>query len=204
MDVISGSSRNFNRDGNQQAAVNLMAADATEQAIDAAADGDIDAGTATEVGSITATAAAEYGQRSNTRFTQTTRHWVAAGGGDDGSRKLMTSAPAAPHTVGSTSGTAAQIVASAGSRISRRMLGHLNRHRDAGVDDQQSISTAAEATTEQAIDAAADGDISTSDAAFVGSVSSQLAAEQAVGSRTGQQTTGVYGSGRKLVMAGSA
>jgi hypothetical protein len=199
MNVIIRSPRNFNS-GNQQAAVNLAAADATEQAIDAAADGDIDAGTAAAVGSFTATAAAEYGQRSNTRYTHTTRHWEASGT-DDGSRKLMTAVVTAHHTIGSASATAAQQLVSLGSNASRRMLAHINRHRDAGADQQQSISTAAEATTEQAIDAAADGDISARDATFVGSVTAQLAAEQAAGNSRGSQRAGVSGPVRKLAMA---
>jgi GTPase len=197
--VIVRSPRSFNS-GNQQAAVNLAAADATEQAINAAADGDIDAGTATAVGSFTATAAAEYGQRYNTRYTHTTRHWVASGS-DDGSRKLMTAVDAAHHTVGSASSTAAQQSVNVGSNVSRRMLAHINRHRDAGVDEQQSISTVAEVTTEQAIDAAADGDVSVRDATFVGSVTARLAAEQAVGYSRGSQRVGVSGPGRKLAMA---
>lgn len=151
LNIFLHTPRTFN---NQQAAVNLMASEETEQAIDAAADGDIDAGTAAEVGSITATAAAEYGQR--TRFGN--RHWTTG----------------------------------------RRMLGHssthINRHRDNLVDQQMSISTVSEASTEQAINAAADGDVSTSDATRVGSASAQVAAELATGRNAAGWGQGAFGN----------
>jgi hypothetical protein len=77
-----------------------------------------------------------------------------------------------------------------------RISTHIDRRRDNGVGQQTSISTETEATTEQAIDAAADGDISTSTATSVGSVAAQVEAELATGRNAANQQAGV--SGRRL------
>jgi hypothetical protein len=174
-------------DANQQAAVNMRAAAATEQAIAAAADGDIDAGTAAGVGTITATEASLYAQRYGTHYT-THRHWT--GVSSFGKRRLSAAAPVVRQLAGSNTNVKLQ-AAAVDSSVTRKMLENRNRHRDNLVDQQNSISTYSEANTEPAIDAAVDGTSTAADAANVGTVSASVAAELADGRRNSIQQPGV-------------